>query len=357
MMDYNLLKKFLFLLDPERAHAVGGFALRALRYSSLLRSQLEKSYFVDDDVLHQNIFDKEFKNPIGLAAGFDKDGRYITSTRALGFGFTEIGTVTPKPQEGNEKPRLFRLVEDEAIQNAMGFNNRGAKMMLQELKKLGTIDYPVGINIGKNKLTLQDDALMDYEKLFKIFDGYGDYVVINISSPNTPGLRDLQNENFIESLFALAKSYCDKPVLLKIAPDMSTNSAVDLAKVAIASGAEGIIATNTTIDYTLVASKNKRSFGGISGKPLKKRSYEILRALGEELYSKTVLISVGGIDSPKEAYRRIRAGASLLQIYSMLIYSGPSLIKQINEQMARMIREDGFESITQAVGADLGNSK
>jgi dihydroorotate dehydrogenase len=301
-------------------------------------------------MLTQNIWGTTFPNPVGLGAGFDKNGQYIVAMPTLGFGFTEIGTVTPKPQDGNPKPRLFRLVEDQSLQNAMGFNNKGSDYMLERLKKLYFMDYPVGINIGKNKLTSEDDALSDYETLLRMFKDYGHYVVINISSPNTPGLRDLQNESFITALFELAQGITEKPILLKIAPDMTAQDAIAISKVAISAGASGIIATNTTIDYSLT--EHAKDFGGISGALLTQKSYELFQALGRELHDKTTLISVGGIDSAEEAYRRVKAGASLVQVYSMLVYRGPALIKEINEGLVTLLQADGYKHISEAVGAD-----
>jgi dihydroorotate dehydrogenase len=197
LFSYQNLKKILFKLDPETAHSIAGLGLRAIAHCPTLLRFVKNQNFVTHPMLQQNIFGRTFQNPVGLGAGFDKNGQYITAMPTMGFGFTEIGTVTPKRQDGNAKPRLFRLIEDNSIQNAMGFNNKGSHYMLQRLKELYFFDYPVGINIGKNKLTSEDDALDDYETLFKAFKEYGDYIVINISSPNTPGLRDLQNEAFI----------------------------------------------------------------------------------------------------------------------------------------------------------------
>jgi dihydroorotate dehydrogenase len=354
--SYQTLKKILFKLDPETAHTMASLGLRAVAHCPIALRMFKEHYFVDDKMLHQKLFGRTFKNPVGLGAGFDKDGQYITAMPTLGFGFTEIGTVTPKPQPGNPKPRLFRLPDEESLQNAMGFNNKGSHYMIQRLKKLYFFDYPVGINIGKNKVTPEDQALSDYETLFKAFKGYGDYIVINISSPNTPGLRDLQNENFINAIFAMAKQITDQPVFLKIAPDMEVEDAVRLCKVAVDAGAAGIIATNTTIDYSLTDSPHKRSFGGISGALLTEKSYQLFRALGKELYGKTLLISVGGIDSAEEAYRRIKAGASLVQVYSMLIYRGPGLIKEINEGLIKLLKQDGYTHISEAIGADWKNN-
>jgi len=348
--SYQTLKKLLFKLEPETAHAVAGWGLRFVALCPPMLHFMTKQYFVTDKRLKQRFFGRDFLNPVGLGAGFDKNAQYIKAMPSMGFGFTEIGTVTPKAQDGNAKPRLFRLVEDNSIQNAMGFNNKGADYMLSKVKKINFFDYPIGINIGKNKLTSEENALDDYEALFRSFKEYGDYVVINISSPNTPGLRDLQNESFIKDIFTLGKSITTKPILLKIAPDMSIEDAISLCQTAIDAGADGIIATNTTIDYSL--SDDAKDFGGISGALLTQKSYELFQAIAKVFYDKTLLISVGGIDSADEAYRRIRAGASLVQVYSMLVYRGPALIKEINEGILRLLHEDGYTHISQAIGAD-----
>jgi len=350
LLSYNNLKKILFKLDPETAHSLAGIGLRSAALCPPVLRHFSHKFFVSDPILEQKVFGRTFKNPVGLGAGFDKNGQYITAMPTLGFGFTEIGTVTPKPQEGNPKPRLFRLIEDRSVQNAMGFNNYGMGYMLEQLNKLYFFDYPIGINIGKNKVTPEEKALEDYETLFHAFKDYGDYIVINISSPNTPGLRDLQNEQFIQDIFAMAKRITNQPVLLKIAPDMTPEAAIALCHTAVDAGAAGIIATNTTIDYSLTP--HAKDFGGISGALLTQKSYELFKAIGKELYGKTLLISVGGIDSAEEAYRRIKAGASLVQVYSMLIYKGPALIKEINEGLIELLKKDGYTHISEAVGID-----
>ena len=353
--SYQTIKKVLFTLDPETAHTLASLGLRSIAYAPSLLRLLKNHYFVQNSTLSQNLFGTTFSNPVGLAAGFDKNGEYITSTPTLGFGYTEIGTITPKPQAGNPKPRLFRLKEDRSIQNAMGFNNKGAEYMLKRLNKLYFLDYPIGINIGKNKLTPEDEAIKDYEILLNMFKDYGDYIIINISSPNTPGLRDLQNEAFITELFTVAKTITNQPILLKIAPDMEADDAITLCKTAIKAGASGIIATNTTIDYSLT--KYAKDFGGISGALVREKSFKLFQAIGRELYGKTTLISVGGIEDAEDAYRRIKAGASLIQVYSMLIYNGPKMIKEINEGLTKLIEADGYSNITEAIGADYRANK
>ncbi len=348
--SYQTIREVLFNFEPETAHAIAGVGLKSLAYAPTILKALKNYYFVTNPILSQNIFGREFKNPIGLGAGFDKNGEYITATPTLGFGFTEIGTVTPKPQQGNNKPRLFRLKEDKSLQNAMGFNNYGADYMLNRLDNLYFFDYPIGINIGKNKTTPEREAINDYKILLEKFKDYGTYMVINISSPNTPNLRDLQNEKFINELFSIAKDITTKPILLKIAPDMEEEMAISLCRSAIDAGASGIIATNTTIDYSLTP--HAKDFGGISGELLREKSFKLLKAIGREFYGKTVLISVGGVSSASEAYRRIKAGASLIQIYTGLIYNGAYMIREINRELTELIKADGYSNISEAIGSD-----
>ena len=350
MLQYESIKPYLFKFEPETAHHIAESVLRLPNICQIPFNPFLQSHFVNDAMLHQELFGRTFLNPVGLGAGFDKNATMIRGMQILGFGFTEIGTVTPKPQAGNPKPRMFRHIEEASIQNAMGFNNDGAYKVIKRLKKRYPFSTPIGINIGKNKITPEKEAINDYTHLIKAFDGLGDYFVINISSPNTPGLRDLQNEAFIKNLFSQAKKLTSMPILLKIAPDMQVEDAVNLTKMAVDNGADGIIATNTTIDYSLV--KHPKDIGGLSGAVLKEKSFKIFEAIAKELYGKTVLISVGGIDSAQEAYRRIKAGASLVQILSGLIFHGPDMIMNINNDLIELLKADGYENISQAVGAD-----
>lgn len=350
MINYQTIRPWLYKLEPENAHHLAEYALRVPNICQLPFNSFLKSHFITNDVLVQELFGRKFLNPVGLGAGFDKNATMIRGMQILGFGFTEVGTVTPKPQDGNPKPRMFRHVQERTIQNAMGFNNEGLLKVQRRLKQRFPFTTPVGINIGKNKTTSDAQAIDDYTTLIKALHELGDYLVINISSPNTPGLRDLQNEEFITRLFDEAKAITKKPILLKIAPDMSKEDAVALTTLAVDKGADGIIATNTTVDYSLV--KNPKSIGGLSGAALKEKSFEIFDAVASELYGKTTLISVGGIDSAKEAYRRIRAGASLVQIYSGLIFGGFDMIRDINKELTKLIVADGYKNITEAIGAD-----
>lgn len=350
MINYQTIRPWLYKLEPETAHHLAEFVLRVPNICQIPFNPFLKSHFITDEVLTQELFGRKFLNPVGLGAGFDKNATMIRGMQILGFGFTEIGTVTPKPQSGNPKPRMFRHVEERSIQNAMGFNNDGLLKVQQRLKQRYPFTTPIGINIGKNKITPDAQALDDYTTLIKALHELGDYLVINISSPNTPGLRDLQNEEFITRLFEEAKAITSKPILLKIAPDMSKEDAVALTSLAVEKGADGIIATNTTVDYSLV--KNPKNIGGLSGAVLKEKSFEIFEAVAKELYGKTTLISVGGISSADEAYRRIKAGASLIQIYSGLIFGGFDMIRDINLELINLIKADGFDNITQAIGSD-----
>ena len=350
MINYQSIKPWLFKLEPETAHHVAECVLRLPNICQIPFNSFLESHFITNDVLTQELFGRTFYNPVGLGAGFDKNATMIRGMQILGFGFTEIGTVTPKPQEGNPKPRMWRHPEEETLQNAMGFNNEGLLKVQKRLKERYPFTTPIGVNIGKNKVTAESEAINDYTTLVKALHELGDYLIINISSPNTPGLRDLQNEEFITRLFAEAKAITDKPILLKIAPDMSIEDAVSLTKMAVEKGADGIIATNTTVDYSLVKSPYDK--GGLSGAVLKQKSFEIFEAIAKELYGRTTLISVGGIDSAEEAYKRIKAGASLVQILSGLVFHGPDMIKNINIELTELIKADGYANITEAIGAD-----
>jgi dihydroorotate dehydrogenase len=351
MFNYNTIKKLMFNFEPERAHHIASFGLKMLPYCRFINNMMVERNFIDNNVLSQKVFNRIFHNPIGLAAGFDKNVEMIESMQAMGFGYTEIGTMTPKPQSGNDKPRLFRYPEQESIQNAMGFNNEGSYKIIKNLAKVYPYSIPIGASIGKNKLTPENETLEDYEKLIIGFKDICDYLVVNISSPNTPNLRDLQNEEFIKEIFSLAKKITNTPILLKIAPDMEVETAITLCKTAIESGADGIVATNTTQDYSLLP--NAQNFGGISGKVMSDKSYDIFKAIGKELYNKTTLISVGGISDAKDAYRRIKAGATLVQIYSAFVFQGPSMCKNINEELVELIKADGYKNISEAIGSDF----
>jgi len=350
-MYYKKFKKYIYLLDPETAHTIieRGLYYMGERFPFLL-SPFSKRFTYFDHRLSQDILGTTFPNPIGIAAGFDKDATMIHGLEAMGFGFIEFGTVTPKAQQGNPKPRLFRYPEHNSIQNAMGFNNKGLEKVRQNVQNLYPFNIPIFANIGKNKLTVEEEALHDYETLIDGFKDVCDALVINISSPNTPGLRTLQNKKFIKSVFEIATQKTDKPVFLKIAPDLEIWDALDICEVAIKNGASGIIATNTSIDYTLLP--NAKDFGGISGEVLKEKSFKLFESLAKEFFLKTILISVGGISDAEEVYRRLKAGANLVQVYSALIFEGPSLAKNINQELIELMEKDGYNHISEIIGID-----
>lgn len=336
---YRLVKPIFFKFDPENVHH---FVVKRLKwFNDVLpfgKSVIRSSYDVSFKGLEREVFGLKFKNPVGLAAGFDKNGEYVEALSNLGFGFIEVGTVTPLPQPGNDKPRMFRLPEDAALINRMGFNNKGVDTMAERLRLLKDRhpEIIVGGNIGKNKNTPNADAVSDYVKCFdRLFDVV-DYFVVNVSSPNTPGLRALQEkEPLMELLNTLqkrnSKNDISRPILLKIAPDLTNEQLDDIIEIVKETGIAGVIATNTTISRDgLYAPENlKGEMGGLSGKPLTKRSTEVIRYLSEKSGKAFPIIGVGGIHSAQDAQEKLAAGASLIQLYTGFIYEGPGLIKRI----------------------------
>ena len=350
-MNYDTLKKIFFRFDPETAHKIAEFGLRALYATPGGLEALAKFGVYKDEILTQNIWNLSFDNPVGIAGGFDKNATMIAPLAALGFGHIDFGTFTPRPQSGNEKPRLFRLVSEQSIQNAMGFNNEGADVIERRVRKIYPFKIPIAANIGKNKATSNEDALSDYEALGRKFNGLCDFFIINVSSPNTPNLRALQENSFINELIGAMKKITNRPLVLKLAPDMSADQAIALCECAVQSGASGIIINNTSVDYSL--SPNARDFGGLSGRLITEKSRKLFAQVARELFGRTILISCGGIDSAQEAYERIKSGASLVQIFTAFIFKGPFVAKSINEGLAELLRADGFNSISEAIGANL----
>ncbi|MET3979308.1 dihydroorotate dehydrogenase [Mucilaginibacter sp. UYP25] len=341
---YQLLKPLLFRFDPENVHY---FVTRNLRRFNRFPggTALSKALWgVDDKRLEREIFGLKFKNPVGLAAGFDKNAELISEMGNLGFGFVEVGTVTPLPQPGNDKPRMFRLPEDEALINRMGFNNHGVDVAAERIAayrkglKPGQQPLIIGGNIGKNKVTPNEDAVSDYIKCFdRLFDVV-DYFVVNVSSPNTPGLRELQEKAPLMHILNTlqqrnSKGGISRPVLLKIAPDLTNEQLNDIADIVKQTGIAGIIATNTTISREGLISKHKGETGGLSGSPLTKRSTEVIRYLYKRSGGSFPIIGVGGIHSAEDAMDKIAAGASLVQLYTGFIYEGPALIGRINKEI------------------------
>ena len=351
MFSYQSIRPYLFKSDPEKAHHFIEICAKLAPKIPGILPLLSQKTCIDNPILAQKIDGMDFYNPIGLAAGFDKNATMIHALSALGFSHLELGAATPNPQSGNEKPRLWRHIQEESIQNAMGFNNDGADTIANRLEKLYPFAIPLGLNIGKNKTTPQEKALEDYLSLAKSFANCTDYLSVNISSPNTPNLRDLQNESFIQELFLeLCKIY-QKPIYLKIAPDLSIDSILKLTKVAINNGAKGIIATNTTLDYSLLP--NPKEKGGLSGKVLAQKSKEILKEIAKVYAKKTTIISVGGIATPQDVFERITLGANLVQIYTSLIFEGPMLIKKLNEGLVQILEDHHFVNIQDAIGINL----
>ena len=303
-------------------------------------SLLKSMYEVNDPRLEREVFGLKFKNPVGLAAGLDKDAKLYKELGNMGFGFIEIGTLTPKPQDGNPKKRLFRLREDGGLINRMGFNNGGVQEAVERLKKnpKGKGHVLIGGNIGKNKVTPNEDAVSDYEICFDALYDYVDYFVVNVSSPNTPNLRELQDKEPLTNLLQTlqdknAAKPVQKPILLKIAPDLTDEQLLDIIDIVKTTRIAGVIATNTTISRDGLVSENKQETGGLSGKPLTKRSTEVIRFLSEKSNKAFPIIGVGGIHTADDAIEKLEAGASLIQLYTGFIYEGPVLIKDINKRL------------------------
>lgn len=334
-MYKSLLRPLLFKIDPEKIHHFTFSFLRFINKIPGVQSILSNKYKIEDKALNRTVFGLQFKNPVGLAAGFDKDAKLYNELGNLGFGFVEIGTVTPKPQKGNPKKRLFRLTEDSALINRMGFNNEGVEAAVKRLKK-NNGKVLIGGNIGKNKTTPNEKANEDYKICFEALHKYVDYFVVNVSSPNTPNLRALQDKkpltNLLTELQELNKKKdLAKPILLKIAPDLTDEQLVDIIDIIKATKIAGLIATNTTINRDGLTSKNKNETGGLSGLPVQKRATEVIRFLAKKSNNAFPIIGVGGIHSAEDALEKLDAGASLVQLYTGFIYEGPRLIKDINK--------------------------
>lgn len=335
-----IVKPILFLFDPEKVHHFTFSLIRTLCKIPLLPNLFRSLYVVNDKRLERKVFGLTFKNPVGLAAGFDKDAKLYNELSNFGFGFIEIGTLTPKPQAGNPKKRLFRLQKDEAIINRMGFNNGGVEEAVKRLKNnKGVL---IGGNIGKNKVTPNEEAVEDYKLCFEALFPYVDYFVVNVSSPNTPNLRALQDREPLTKLLSTlqklnAKKETGKPILLKIAPDLTNEQLEDIIAIVAETKIAGVIATNTTISREGLESEDKEEVGGLSGKPLTNRSTEVIRFLAEKSNKSFPIIGVGGIHSAKDALEKLEAGADLVQLYTGFIYEGPQLVKSINKELLKQM--------------------
>lgn len=332
-----IIRSILFQFDPEKVHYFTFSTIKTIMKIPLVPSITKSLFKVSSPSLEKEVFGLKFKNPVGLAAGFDKNAVLFDEFSNYGFGFVEIGTVTPKGQPGNPKKRLFRLKEDEAVINRMGFNNEGVDAVVERLKKRKT-DVIIGGNIGKNKVTPNEDAIDDYMICFeKLFD-HVDYFVVNVSSPNTPNLRALQDKEPLTQLLQTLQQEnltreSPKPILLKIAPDLTDSQLLDIIDIVNTTKIAGVIATNTTISREGLQSANKSETGGLSGKPVKNRSTEVIRFLAEKSGKSFPIVGVGGIHSAADAKEKLEAGADLVQLYTGFIYEGPALVKRINKSL------------------------
>jgi len=334
-MYKSVIRKILFKYDPEEVHHFTFNMLKNLFKMPLTGTLARNKFVVKDKKLERNLFGINFNNPVGLAAGFDKNATLFDEFANYGFGFVEIGTVTPKPQPGNPKKRLFRLIEDEAIINRMGFNNDGVKAIAERLRKRKS-DIIIGGNIGKNKVTPNENAVDDYLICFEELFDVVDYFVVNVSSPNTPNLRDLQDKKPLTNLLQILqdennKKDAPKPILLKIAPDLTDDQLLDIIDIVKTTKIAGVIATNTTIARDNLISEKRMETGGLSGKPVRERSTEVIRFLAEKSNKAFPIIGVGGIHSAKDAKEKLDAGADLIQVFTGFIYEGPELVKKINK--------------------------
>ncbi|AZQ13346.1 quinone-dependent dihydroorotate dehydrogenase [Halorubrum sp. PV6] len=351
MGAYDLLKPALFRLPPETAHGLTHRLMRTAQ-ATPVTDLLRDRFVVDDPRLRVEAFQNEFPNPVGVAAGFDKNAEIPRALAALGFGHVEVGGVTAERQPGNPRPRLFRLREDEALINRMGFNNEGADRVGKRLDREPLPEVPVGINIGKSKSTPLADAADDYQYTYERVAEAGDYFVVNVSSPNTPGLRELQDRAALEEILdALATAGAD-PLLVKLSPDLPEPAVEDALGVVDDLGLDGVIATNTTTTRpNALQSPQQAERGGLSGKPIASMATERVRFVAER--TDVPVIGVGGVSDAKSAYEKIRAGASVVQLYTALVYEGPALAREINEGVLDLLERDGFDSVQDAVGADL----
>jgi dihydroorotate dehydrogenase len=356
MSAWPALRWLLFQLDPERAHRLAHWFLHRVD-----AAQARRKRSAAPASLRVRVLGLEFESPIGLAAGFDKGDVAVAGLFSLGFSHVEIGTITPRPQPGNDRPRIFRLPEHRALVNRMGFNNEGAEVCATRLAALPREARlgPVGVNVGKNKVTPNEDAVSDYLACIERLHPFADYLVVNISSPNTPGLRQLQEADALDRLLRacvarLAERAPGKPLLVKLAPDLTPEALDQAVDVAVAAGVSGIIATNTTLSRAGVEGHPRAmEQGGLSGAPLERLATSVVRRCAERAAGRVPIVGAGGVMSAADAYAKIRAGASLVQVYTGLIYGGPAFVRKVNEGLAALLARDGFASVGEAVGADL----
>lgn len=351
-MIYDGVRRALFLAPPERIHTLVFAGLRGVTAPAAARRAMRRALAPRDPALASTVFGVRFPGPLGLAAGFDKDGLGLGTWGALGFGYAEVGTVTALPQPGNPEPRLFRLAEDRALLNRMGFNNHGAGQLALRLSRRRP-DVPVGVNIGKSKATPPEQAAEEYAASARLLGPLASYLVVNVSSPNTPGLRDLQATESLRPILTAVLAETTAPVLVKIAPDLADEDVDAVADLAVELGLAGIVATNTTISRAGLRTPGVDALGagGISGPPVAQRALEVLRRLYVRTGDRLVLIGVGGIETAEDAWQRIISGASLLQGYTGFVYGGGLWAKHIHDGIAARLHAGGYPSITAAVGS------
>ena len=349
-MLYEAVKPLLFALPAESAHGAVSDLLRLLQ-DTPVENALSRRYAVDDERLRVDAFDLSFPNPVGVAAGFDKNARIPAALAALGFGHVEVGGVTAELQPGNPRPRVFRLAEDRALVNRMGFNNEGADVVGARLADLD-LSVPLGVNVGKSKSVPLEEAEGDYRYTYERVANSADYVVVNVSSPNTPGLRSLQRRDRLKSILGTLRDAGADPLLVKLSPDLPDPAVEGALSVVDDLALEGVIATNTTTERPdTLRSPNRAETGGLSGKPIEGRATEMIRFIAER--TDVPVVGVGGVSDAAGAYAKIRAGASLVQLYTGLVYEGPGVAREINRGLLDLLERDGFGSVDDAVGADL----
>lgn len=358
-MLYDLARPVLFRMDPENAHEMVVRRLEAWGRSERLTKALRARYFMEDPRLSQELWGLRFPNPVGIAAGFDKNAKLVNALPHLGFGFVEVGTVTSEAQAGNPRPRMFRLPKDKALINRLGFNNEGADAVAGRLARSGARMVPVGVNIGKARRVPNSEATADYLRTFEKLYPYGDYFVVNVSSPNTPGLRDLQARDAMEDLvrslkaknaeLARAQGARPRPLLVKIAPDLQPKDLEGFVEVARAEKLDGIIATNTTVSRAGLKTSIQQE-GGLSGAPLRERSTAMIREIHHLTDGRIPIVGVGGVFTAEHAWEKILAGASLVQLYTGFIYQGPSAARDINEGLVELLAQSGHEHLADVVG-------
>jgi dihydroorotate dehydrogenase len=355
MTLYSRVRPLAFKLPAETAHVLGKRALRAAQSTWTTRALLASTYRYAHPALETELFGCRFGSPVGVAAGFDKNAEVTHALEALGFGFVEIGTVTPYPQSGNDRPRLFRLQEDGAMINRMGFNGDGMEQVRDRLERDGPPQIPLGVNVGKMNSSSEREAVEDYRRVFVRLSPFADYVVVNVSCPNTPDEFDEASPDHLRNIFEAleAENDDDVPILVKIGPDSPRESMLDLVDIVADCDLDGIVATNTTTSREDLESPRREEWGGLSGDPLEERSTAVIRTLATHTDDDLPIVGVGGVDSARSAYEKIRAGASLVQLYTGFVYGGPGTAKRINHGLVELLERDGFSSVEDAVGADL----